>query len=122
MRQFIKESIQTNYKVIESVDGEDGLNKALESIPDLIISDVLMPKLNGYEFCSKIKIDERTSHIPVILLTSKAETNSRLKGLETGADDYITKPFYSAELLVRVKNLIDQRKKLERKIQQRNYT
>lgn len=112
MREFIKESIQTNYKVIESIDGEDGLDIALESIPDLIISDVLMPKLNGYEFCSKIKIDERTSHIPVILLTSKAETNSRLKGLETGADDYITKPFYSAELLVRVKNLIDQRKKL----------
>ena len=100
MREFIKESIQTNYKVIESIDGEDGLDKALESIPDLIISDVLMPKLNGYEFCSKIKIDERTSHIPVILLTSKAETNSRLKGLETGADDYITKPFYSAELLL----------------------
>ncbi|MCK7524205.1 MAG: response regulator [Ignavibacteriales bacterium] len=71
-----------------------------------------MPKLNGYEFCSKIKTDERTSHIPVILLTSKAETNSRIIGLETGADDYLTKPFYSAELLLRVKNLIDQRKKL----------
>ena len=115
MRQFIKENVQTNYKVIESVDGEDGLNKALENIPDLIISDVLMPKLNGYEFCSKIKTDERTSHIPVILLTSKAETNSRIKGLETGADDYLTKPFNSAELLLRIKNLIDQRKKLREK-------
>ena len=122
MRQFIKESIQTNYKIIEAIDGEDGLNKALESIPDLVISDVLMPKLNGYKFCSKIKTDERTSHIPVILLTSKAETNSRLKGLETGADDYLTKPFYSAELLLRIKNLIDQRKKLREKIQQGNYT
>ncbi len=115
MRQFIKENVQTNYKVIESVDGEDGLNKALESIPDLIISDVLMPKLNGYEFCSKIKTDERTSHIPVILLTSMAEANSRLKGLETGADDYLTKPFNSAELLLRIKNLIDQRRKLREK-------
>ncbi len=115
MRQFIKENVQTNYKVIESADGEDGLNKALESIPDLIISDVLMPKLNGYEFCSKIKVDERTSHIPVILLTSKAETNSRIRGLETGADDYLTKPFNSAELLLRIKNLIDQRKKLREK-------
>jgi signal transduction histidine kinase/DNA-binding response OmpR family regulator len=115
MRQFIKENVQKNYKVIEASDGEDGLNKALENIPDLIISDVLMPKLNGYEFCSSIKSDERTSHIPVILLTSKAETNSRIKGLETGADDYLIKPFYSAELLLRVKNLIDQRKKLREK-------
>jgi signal transduction histidine kinase/AraC-like DNA-binding protein len=115
MRHFIKENIQTDYKVIEAVDGEDGLTKALENIPDLIISDVLMPKLNGYEFCSKIKTDERTSHIPVILLTSKAETNSRIKGLETGADDYLTKPFYSAELLSRIKNLIDLRKKLREK-------
>jgi signal transduction histidine kinase/DNA-binding response OmpR family regulator len=115
MRQFIKENIQISYKVIEAIDGEDGLNKALENIPELIISDVLMPKLNGYEFCSKIKTDERTSHIPVILLTSKAETNSKIIGLETGADDYITKPFYSTELLLRVKNLIDQRKKLREK-------
>ena len=115
MRQFIKENVQTNYKVIESVDGEDGLNKALENIPDFIVSDVLMPKLNGYELCSKIKTDERTSHIPVILLTSKAETNSRIIGLETGADDYLTKPFNSAELLLRIKNLIDQRKKLREK-------
>ena len=115
MRQFIKENIQMNYKVVEAVDGEDGISKALENIPDLIISDVLMPKLNGYEFCSKIKTDERTSHIPVILLTSKAETNSRIMGLETGADDYLTKPFNSAELLLRIKNLIDQRKKLREK-------
>jgi signal transduction histidine kinase/DNA-binding response OmpR family regulator len=115
MRQFIKENIQANYKVLEAIDGEDGLTKALENIPDLVISDVLMPKLNGYEFCSKVKSDERTSHIPVILLTSKAETNSRIKGLETGADDYLTKPFYSAELLLRVKNLIDQRNKLREK-------
>ena len=115
MRQFIKENVQMNYKVIESVDGEDGLNKAIENIPDLIISDVLMPKLSGYELCSKIKTDERTSHIPLIILTSKAETNSRIIGLETGADDYLTKPFNSAELLLRIKNLIDQRKKLREK-------
>jgi len=115
MRQFIKENIQENFVVLETADGEEGLSKANENIPDLIVSDVLMPKLNGYELCEKIKTDEKTSHIPVILLTSKAETNSRLKGLETGADDYLTKPFNSAELLLRVKNLIDQRKKLRDK-------
>lgn len=115
MRQFIRENIQTNYKVIEAIDGEDGLNKALENIPDLIISDVLMPKLNGYEFCAQVKADEKTSHIPIILLTSKAETNSRLMGLETGADDYLTKPFNNAELLLRIKNLIDQRNRLREK-------
>jgi signal transduction histidine kinase/DNA-binding response OmpR family regulator len=115
MRRFIKENIQTNFKVIEAIDGEDGLTKAIENIPDLIISDVLMPKLNGYEFCEKLKTDEMISHIPVILLTSKAETNSRIIGLETGADDYLTKPFNSAELLLRIKNLIDQRKKLREK-------
>ncbi|BDQ03384.1 ATP-binding protein [Ignavibacterium sp.] len=112
MRHFIKENIQSNYKVIEAIDGEDGLNKALENIPDLIISDVLMPKLNGYEFCAQVKADEKTSHIPIILLTSKAETNSRLMGLETGADDYLTKPFNNTELLLRIKNLIDQRNRL----------
>ena len=115
MRQFIKENVRTNYRVIEAIDGEDGLNKALENIPDLIISDVLMPKLNGYELCEKIKTDEKTSHIPVILLTSKAEMNGRIRGLETGADDYLTKPFNSAELLLRIKNLIEQRKKLREK-------
>mgnify|MGYP000515985735 CR=1 FL=1 len=115
MRRFIKESIQSNYKVIESSDGNDGLNKALENIPDLIISDVLMHKLNGYELCEQVKSDEKTSHIPIILLTSKAEINGRIKGLETGADDYLTKPFNTYELLVRIKNLIDQRKKLREK-------
>lgn len=122
MRRFIKESIQSHYKVIESSDGNDGLNKAFENIPDLIISDVLMPKLNGYEFCTQIKSDEKTSHIPIILLTSKAEINGRIRGLETGADDYLTKPFYSSELLIRIKNLIDQRKKLREKFIKKSHS
>jgi DNA-binding response OmpR family regulator len=112
MRFYIRSAIKSQYQVKESYDGEEGIAQALEIIPDLIISDLMMPKKDGYQLCRELKQDERTSHIPVILLTAKAEREDKLKGLETGADDYLIKPFDSQELLIRVKNLIDLRKKI----------
>ncbi|MGB8319418.1 MAG: ATP-binding protein, partial [Ignavibacteriaceae bacterium] len=112
IRNFIKENIGKEYKILESENGKDGLKKSIEHIPDLIVSDIIMPEMNGIELCNKIKTDERTSHIPVILLTAKSSVDDKLEGLETGADDYLTKPFNISELQVRVSNLIEQRRKL----------
>ena len=112
VRNYIKGYLEENYKIIEAVNGNDGFNKSLQSSPDLIVSDVMMPEMDGFELCEKLKTDERTSHIPIILLTAKASGKDKIGGLEMGADDYIMKPFDAEELQVRIKNLIDQRKKL----------
>ena len=112
MRKYVHTSLNTRYRVFEAANGEEGIQKAIEIIPDLIISDVMMPRMDGFVLCSRLKTDERTSHVPIILLTAKADTTHKIEGLETGADDYITKPFDTHELSVRVKNLIEQRRKL----------
>ncbi len=113
VRKYLTGLLLDDYNVIGSANGEEGLISAAENIPDLIISDVMMPSMDGMEFCSKIKSNWQTSHIPVILLTARASSESRIEGLETGADDYLIKPFDSRELLTRAANLIEQRKRLK---------
>ena len=115
LRSYLKEQFQMDYLIEEASDGEEGLKKAIKSIPDLIVSDIMMPKIDGVEFCKRVKTNERTSHIPVVMLTAKADIESRIEGLETGADDYIIKPFNIHELRTRVKNLIEQRQILRKR-------
>ncbi|MBK7632259.1 MAG: response regulator [Ignavibacteriales bacterium] len=113
VRNYIRTNLDNGYRIIEAIDGEDGWNRSTNNLPDLIVSDVMMPRMDGFELCKKIKTDERTSHIPVILLTAKAAKQDKLDGYEIGADDYIMKPFEPDELRARIKNLIIQRKKLQ---------
>ncbi len=115
VRSYVYDLLKPDYKVLLAERAEEGIELALKNIPDLIISDLMMPGMDGNEFCTKIKSDWQTSHIPFILLTAKATAESRIEGLETGADDYLTKPFNFEELSVRIKNLIEQRKRLREK-------
>jgi YesN/AraC family two-component response regulator len=104
--------MENKYILHEAVNGVYGLKTAMEIIPDLVVSDIMMPEMDGMELCKRMKSDDKTSHIPVILLTAKGDMESKVEGLETGADDYIVKPFEERELQSRVENLIDQRRKL----------
>jgi DNA-binding response OmpR family regulator/two-component sensor histidine kinase len=115
VRHFISAHFSTFYKVYQAVNGEDGWDKALEVIPNIIVSDIIMPELNGYELCKRIKNDERTSHIPVILLTAMHSKEHELKGLTKGADDYITKPFDLSVLQAKIDNILSIRDSLKEK-------
>lgn len=109
LRIYLKDIFAQQYQVVEAVDGQDGLASAFEIIPDLVVTDLMMPRLDGFSLCQRLKSDERTSHIPVVILTARVALADRLEGFGLGADDYLQKPFSKDELLVRVKNLIQQR-------------
>jgi signal transduction histidine kinase/AraC-like DNA-binding protein len=109
---YIESILRPDYNVQIATNGQEGFDLATETIPDIVISDVMMPVMNGFILCEKLKTDERTSHIPVILLTAMASDVNRLEGFETGADAYLVKPFNTKELQLRVGKLIEQRRKL----------
>ncbi len=112
VRRFICNELRLYYDVVEAKDGKEGIFKAFKKIPDLVISDVMMPETNGIEVCKILKHDEKTSHIPIILLTAKSEETAKIKGLEVGADDYILKPFSVQQMLIRIQKLIELRRNL----------
>jgi len=102
-----------NYKLAVGKDGREGFEIAIGVIPDLIITDVMMPFVDGFEMCKRLRQDERCSHIPIIMLTAKADMHSKLEGIEKGADAYLEKPFHKEELLLRIKKLLELRKNLQ---------
>jgi signal transduction histidine kinase/DNA-binding response OmpR family regulator len=112
---YLKACYQNHFSIHVAKDGKEGYELAVQEIPDIVISDVMMPEMDGFELCKKLKDDYRTSHIPIILLTAKADIPSRIEGLETGADAYIVKPFNQRELLVRMQKLLELRRKLFRR-------
>jgi DNA-binding response OmpR family regulator len=114
MRRYIKSILEKEYFIVEAEDGKSGFEKALKEIPDLIITDTMMPSMDGHEFSQAIKSDERTSHIPIIMLTAKATLENKLVGLSSGVDSYLTKPFNAIELEASIKALLLERKRLRK--------
>ena len=112
---YLKTCLENEYQILTCRNGKLGIEKAIEVLPDIIISDVMMPEMDGFEVCATLKEDERTSHIPIILLTAKATSEDKLTGLSYGADAYLIKPFEKEELIIRLNKLLEIRKKLQQK-------
>ena len=117
--RYIVSCIQADYHVLWALNGQVGIELALEKIPDLIVSDVMMPLKDGFELCGTLKSDERTSHIPIVLLTARAAVDDRLTGLRRGGDAYLVKPFQREELLLVLRNLLQVQRRLQRYYSQR---
>jgi DNA-binding response OmpR family regulator len=116
-RFYLKDNLKDRYNLIEAANGKEGLQKASSSLPDLIVSDIMMPEMDGIELCRLLKTTAETSHIPIILLTARMSQDVRQEGYETGADDYITKPFSFEILESRIHNLIRQRERIKKTFQ-----
>ncbi len=117
VRDYLMTLLESKYSLYLARDGQEGIDMAFEHVPDLIISDVMMPKKDGLEVCDTLKKDERTSHIPIVLLTAKASVESRIQGLERGADAYLAKPFNEKELFIRLEKLAELRRLLQQRYQ-----
>ena len=113
LRGFLRTIFAERFHVVEASDGQDGLEKALKFVPDIVITDVMMPRKDGIELMQELRNNLQTSHIPVVLLTAKTDMDTRLKGIELGADSYITKPFSATYLEARVENLLQRRQRLQ---------
>ncbi|MEQ9375151.1 MAG: response regulator [Imperialibacter sp.] len=118
VRQLIADVLSHDFEVLSASNGTSGIATAIEQMPDGIICDLMMPGVDGFEVCAQLKQNEKTSHIPIVMLTAKADKESKIKGLETAADDYLTKPFDQKELIVRLRNLLESRRQLMRKYSQ----
>ncbi|WP_375444494.1 ATP-binding protein [uncultured Fibrella sp.] len=112
VRQYLRMLFTTNYRLLEAENGRQGLAKASQLLPDLVVCDLMMPDMDGLAFCEGLRQQVATDHIPVILLTAKADIDSRIDGLRRGADDYVAKPFHPLDLQTRVQNLLQQRRRL----------
>lgn len=118
-RFYLKDNLKVYYQLIEAANGLEGWKAAQQHLPDLVVSDVMMPEMNGIDLCRKLKNDRHTSHIPVILLTARTAPDQKMEGYQTGADDYVTKPFNFEILLSRIKNLISLRASLHQSFHQK---
>lgn len=112
LRAYIAGLFSDTYQVVTATDGQDGLSKAFEYLPDIVITDWMMPEMDGVAMCHRLKADTRTSHVPVLMLTAKSAIESRLEGFEGGADDYVVKPFHATELQLKVRNWLQRQERL----------
>ena len=118
IREYVSSIFENSFTIFSATNGREGFEKAIEHIPDIVVSDVMMPEEDGFTFTKKLKEHQLTSHIPVILLTAKTHITSKLEGMGIGADAYVTKPFNSQLLKVTVENLIENRRKLQQRFAQ----
>lgn len=112
LRTVVCAELEEEFEVLEAENGQDGLDQALEHVPDLVVSDIMMPVMDGIELCKELKERHATSHIPVIMLTAQSAVEHQIEGLESGADDYVTKPFLMELLVARIHNLLKSRRQL----------